>query len=85
MRLYSVFALLALSGSIISPAYAAEVTGSIDTNSINQGIQMNLPCNPSTVPNGTVNSYTCAITCNSGFLISGNSCYSPSSAGSGGG
>lgn len=43
-------------------------------------------CSPLTVSNGTVAAYpSCAITCNSGYTRSGNSCVAVSSGGGGGG
>ncbi len=83
MRTQTILA-LTITTMMIGSAFAAEVTGTIGTNNINQGLNMNLPCNPSTVSNGTVNPYTCAITCTNGYSLSGNSCYVPSSGGGGG-
>ncbi|MDD2565884.1 MAG: S-layer homology domain-containing protein [Candidatus Gracilibacteria bacterium] len=77
--IFSVFVFLT------SNIYASEINGSINTNTINNGIQISLPCNISSVLNGHVDSTTCAITCNSSYALSGNSCINVISGSSGGG
>ena len=69
-----------------SSVWASEITGSINTtNSLSTGIQLSLPCSPVSVANGVVSPQTCAITCNSGFNLSGQSCILPIISGGGGG
>lgn len=46
---------------------------------------MAFPCNPNAVTNGSVNPDTCAITCDSGYTISGTVCTVISSGGGSGG
>jgi len=55
---------------------ASEYNGSIDSsNGIStNGLEVTLPCSPSSVSNGSVNSTTCAITCNTNYTLSSNQC-----------
>lgn len=54
-------------------SYASEITWNINT-SWNSTLNLSIPCWTPTVSNWTVNSTTCAITCNSWFFLSWNSC-----------
>ncbi|EKE28118.1 MAG: S-layer protein [uncultured bacterium (gcode 4)] len=54
--------------------YASEINWTLDANSINNWIQMILPCNPSSISNGQVNANSCEITCNPNYIKSWNSC-----------
>lgn len=65
---------------IINISFASETTGTIDTWLSTSGLDFSLPCNPTSVSNGSVNAKTCAITCNSGYNISWNSCVQPPSS-----
>ena len=54
-------------------SHADEVGGTI-SNGIDQGLSVSLPCNPASVSNGSVNSTTCAITCNAWYDNAWTSC-----------
>ncbi len=41
---------------------------------ISDGLEVSLPCNPTSVSNGTVNATTCAITCHSNYTLNGTTC-----------
>ncbi len=82
MKKFIILAILLLCSNMV---YASsETQGDIDPN-VNQGITSELPCSPASVSNGSVNSITCVITCNSGYTLSGESCVAVSSGGGGGG
>ena len=66
---------------ICSSAFATEVSGTLSTGVSTSGLNFSLPCNPVSVSNGTVNAQTCAITCTSGYTLSGNTCIAPTSGG----
>ncbi|MFA7298862.1 MAG: S-layer homology domain-containing protein [Candidatus Absconditabacterales bacterium] len=72
---------------ILSIANASEYNGSIDSSdSIStNGLEVALPCSPSSVSNGSVNATTCVITCNSSYTLSSNQCVSNGGGGGGGG
>lgn len=71
---------------MIAPAFATEITGVI-----NSGMQTGVlgtvnNCNPLTITNGTISAYpACAITCNSGYTLSGGACVVSGGGGGGGG
>ena len=65
--------------ALISLVHAGETTGTITTGVSTSGLEFSLPCSPASVSNGSVNAKTCAITCNSGYNLSGSSCVKPSS------
>lgn len=79
--------LLAIIASLAfaPPLFASETTGTLDTSNVSTGLQFQLACNPASVANGTINATTCAITCNSGFTLSSQSCVAQSTGGGGGG
>ncbi len=69
--LFLVLACVMLSGT---SAFASESVGTVGTSDVSTGLGFTLACNPASVSNGTVNASTCAITCNSGFQLSGQAC-----------
>ncbi|MFA5748187.1 MAG: S-layer homology domain-containing protein [Candidatus Absconditabacterales bacterium] len=65
---------------------ASESLGSINgSNSLSNGIEVTLPCSPASVSNGSVNSNTCVITCNSNYTLSSNSCVANTTSNNNGG
>lgn len=77
---------LVISFAFFSNALATEISGSLGTG-LDTGMEITSNnCNPLTVANGTVAPYPgCAITCNAGYVRSGNSCVSSGGGGGGGG
>lgn len=79
---------LAITGGL---TFARPSDSGIDTiggtinNWIDQWLNVSLPCNPASVSNGSVNSTTCAITCNAWYDKSWNSCILHQSSWWGGG
>ena len=82
------FALSALIAFISLSVVSAEES---DWYNLNPGLESGLTgtvnnCSPLTVSNGTVAAYPgCAITCNSGYTLSGSSCVASGGGGGGGG
>lgn len=66
------FALLIVGVSSIVLGQS-EFNGSLNPN-INNGLEVWLPCSPSSVNNGSVNPATCAITCNNGYSLQWQQC-----------
>ena len=60
-------------------SYATETTWTINTWISTSWLDFNLPCNPASVSNWSVNSQTCIITCNSWYNISWTTCTKSSS------
>ena len=55
---------------------ASEYNGSIDSSDgiSTNSLEVTLPCSPASVSYGSVNSATCAITCNTNYTLSSNQC-----------
>ena len=74
-----IFLFMASQAYAITSPTSSEVGGTISTG-VDTGINFTLPCNPVSVSHGTVNAQTCAITCTSPYILSGNSCVAPVSS-----
>ena len=69
-----IFFIFALILWLLNIANAGETSWTIDTWFSTSWLEFILPCDPSSVSNWSVNAKTCAITCNSWYYLSWNSC-----------
>lgn len=53
-------------------------TGTLNNWTLDQWLEVSLPCSPASVTNGSVNATTCVITCNAWYDKSGTSCIAQS-------
>lgn len=63
-------------------ALASEISGELNPN-IEQGLEVDLACSPSSVSNGSVNQENCQITCDSGYDLDEDQCVRSRSSGGG--
>ena len=75
---------LTITAWLLFVVSASEIGGSLN-NGIDQWLSVSLPCSPVSVSNGSVNTTTCAITCNAGYDKSWTSCIVHQSNGGWGG
>lgn len=62
---------------------ASESVGSINGNGLTNWLEVTLPCSPASVSNGSVNTSTCVITCNTNYTLNNNSCVANEQGGGG--